>query len=64
LENIRFGVDKGLYSAAFFVTNIADRRAMLAVQNYSGLHDDEPYSWLRYNVNIPRTIGLTFSRRF
>jgi iron complex outermembrane recepter protein len=64
LENIRFGVNKQLYDAAFFVTNIADRRAMLAVQSYSGLHDGEPYSWLRYNVNIPRTIGLTFSRHF
>jgi iron complex outermembrane receptor protein len=64
LANIRWGVNKGLYSAAFFVTNIADRRAMLAEQGYSGLHDGEPYSWLRYNVNIPRTIGLTFSRRF
>lgn len=64
LANIRFGVNKGVYSAAIFVTNIADRRAQLSVQNYSGLHDGEPYSWLRYNVNIPRTIGLTFSRRF
>jgi outer membrane receptor protein involved in Fe transport len=64
LGNMRFGVDKGLYSAAIFVTNVADRRAQLSVQNYSGVHDGEPYSWLRYNVNIPRTIGLTFSRRF
>ena len=64
LGNLRCGLDKGLYSTAIFVTNIADRRAMLAVQNYSGVHDGAPYSWLRYNINIPRTVGLIFSRRF
>lgn len=64
LGDIRFGVNKGLYSTAIFVNNVADRRAQLSMQAYSGVHDGEPYSWLRYNVNIPRTIGLTFSRRF
>jgi outer membrane receptor protein involved in Fe transport len=64
LGNIRFGVDKGPYSTALFVTNFTDRRAMLAVQNFNGVHDGEPYSWLRYNVNIPRTVGLAFSRKF
>jgi iron complex outermembrane recepter protein len=64
LGSIRFGIDKGLYSTSLFVNNVTDRRAMLAVQNYSGVHDGEPYSWLRYNVNVPRTIGLAFSRRF
>jgi outer membrane receptor protein involved in Fe transport len=64
LGNVRFGVDKGLYSTSLFVTNVTDRRAMLAVQNFDGVHDGEPYSWLRYNVNIPRTVGLAFSRKF
>jgi iron complex outermembrane recepter protein len=64
LGDVRFGVNKGLYSTAIFVTNVADRRAQLAMQAYSGVHDGEPYSWLRYNVNVPRTIGFTFSRRF
>jgi iron complex outermembrane recepter protein len=64
LGNFRVGIDRGLYSASLFVSNVADRRAMLSVQNFSGVHDGEPYSWLRYNVNIPRTIGLNFSRRF
>lgn len=64
LSNIRLGVNKGLYSASLFANNVTDRRAMLAVQSYSGVHDGAPYSWLRYNVNVPRTIGLAFSRRF
>jgi iron complex outermembrane receptor protein len=64
LGNIRLGLNKGLYSTSLFVNNVTDRRAMLAVQNYSGVHDGAPYSWLRYNVNVPRTIGLAFSRRF
>jgi iron complex outermembrane recepter protein len=64
LGDIRFGVNRGLYSTAIFLSNVADRRAQLSMQAYSGVHDGEPYSWLRYNVNIPRTIGLTFSRRF
>jgi outer membrane receptor protein involved in Fe transport len=64
LGNLRFGVDQGPYSASLFVTNVTDRRAMLAVQNFSGVHDGEPYNWLRYNVNIPRTFGISFSRKF
>jgi outer membrane receptor protein involved in Fe transport len=64
LGNLRLGLDKGLSSVSLFVTNITDRRAMLAVQNYGGVHDGEPYSWLRYNVNVPRTYGLAFARRF
>jgi outer membrane receptor protein involved in Fe transport len=64
LGNLRFGLDKGLYRLSLFVTNITDRRAMLAVQNYGGVHDGAPYSWLRYNVNVPRTYGVAFSRRF
>jgi len=64
LGNLRIGIDKGPYSASLFANNLADRRAMLAVQNFDGVHDAEPYSWLRYNVNIPRTVGLAVSRRF
>ena len=64
LGNIRVGLNQGLYSTSLFVNNVTDRRAMLSEQNYSGVHDGEPYSWLRYNVNIPRTIGLAVSRRF
>jgi hypothetical protein len=64
LGNIRFGLNHGLYSTSLFVNNVTDRRAMLAVQNYSGVHDGEPYYRLRYNVNVPRTIGLAFPRRF
>ncbi len=64
LGNLRIGVDKGLYSTSLFISNITDRRAMLAVQNFDGVHDGAPYSWLRYNTNIPRTLGLSFSRRF
>jgi len=64
LSNIRLGLDKGLYSASLFVNNVTDRRAMISVQNYNGVHDGAPYTWLRYNTNVPRTIGVAFSRRF
>jgi outer membrane receptor protein involved in Fe transport len=64
LGNLRMGIDEGSYSASIFANNVMDRRAMLAVQSYAGVHDGAPYSWLRYNINVPRTIGLAFTRRF
>jgi iron complex outermembrane receptor protein len=64
IGNLRVGLDEGPNSVSVFVNNVTDRRAMLAVQNYSGVHDGEPYSWLRYNINIPRTVGIAFTRRF
>ncbi len=57
IGNLRVGLDEGPNSVSVFVNNVTDRRAMLAVQNYSGVHDGEPYSWLRYNINIPTHRG-------
>lgn len=64
LGNLRFGLDKGLYSASLFVTNVTDKRANLSDTAYDGLYQGQPYSWLRRNVNVPRTVGLSVSRRF
>lgn len=64
LVNLRAGLDKGPYSASVFINNLTDKRAILADQSYSGLHDGLPYSWKRDNVNVPRTIGISLSRRF
>lgn len=64
LVNFRAGLDRGPYSAAVFVTNATDKRAIFSEQHYSGLHNDLPYSWQRYNINPPRTIGVSLSRRF
>jgi iron complex outermembrane receptor protein len=64
LVNVRLGADKGPYSVAFFVNNVTDKRAILADQSYSGVHDGQPYSWQRDNINVPRTIGVSLARRF
>jgi outer membrane receptor protein involved in Fe transport len=64
IGGLRLGIDQGPNSASLFVNNITDRRAMLAVQNFDGVHDGQPYSWLRYNINIPRTVGIAYTRRF
>jgi iron complex outermembrane receptor protein len=64
LVNLRAGVEFGPYSASIFVNNLTDKRAILADQNYSGLHDGQPYSWQRDNINIPRTVGVSLMRRF
>jgi len=39
IGNLRVGLDEGTNSVSVFVNNFTDRRAMLAVQNYSGVHD-------------------------
>lgn len=64
LVNLRLGADFGPYSATLFVNNATDRRAILADQSYSGVHDGLPYSWERDNINVPRTVGVSLARRF
>lgn len=64
LGNLRIGVDRGQYNGSVFVSNITDERANLSDTTYSGLYQGQPYTWLRRNVNIPRTFGLVVSRRF
>ena len=54
----------GPWSGSVFVTNLTDERAILADQSYSGLHNGQPYSWERDNINVPRTIGVSLMRRF
>lgn len=62
--NLRVGLDKGPYAASIFVNNVTDKRAILSDQAYGGLHNGLPYFWNRDNINTPRTIGVSLSRRF
>ena len=64
LANLRIGIEKGDYSGSLFVSNLTDERANLSDTTYSGLYQGQPYTWLRRNVNVPRTYGLVVSRRF
>ena len=54
LVNLRFGVRHGLWDIAFYVNNVFDERALLALDRERGL-----LARVGYLTNQPRTFGLT-----
>lgn len=64
IANLRLGLERGPFSAQLFINNLTDERAVLSDQAYGGLYQGNPYFWDRDNINVPRTIGISLSRRF
>ncbi|MEX1993647.1 MAG: TonB-dependent receptor [Steroidobacteraceae bacterium] len=59
LANLRFGVRGDDWEAAFFINNIGDENAKLALDQERGR-----VARVGYLVNQPRTLGLTFRKDF
>jgi len=54
IANVRLGMTRGTWEAAFFVNNVTDERALLALDRERGL-----LARVGYLTNQPRTFGLT-----
>ncbi|WP_415289109.1 TonB-dependent receptor [Brevundimonas sp. S1H14] len=64
LVNLRVGLEMGGFEGAIFVTNLADERAELSRNQVAGVRDGSPIVFDRYTINVPRTVGVSLSRRF
>ncbi|MCO8031280.1 TonB-dependent receptor [Brevundimonas diminuta] len=64
LVNLRVGLEMGGFEGAIFVTNLTDERAELSRSQVAGVRDGSPIVFDRYTVNVPRTAGVSLSRRF
>jgi outer membrane receptor protein involved in Fe transport len=61
LTNLRVGVQSGNWSAMLFATNLTNQKVLLDPQPQI---DIALYSFQRYTVNQPLTVGVDFNYRF